>query len=124
MATLHTSIPAKAYGSVSNLNTMQFGSKKMLHLLPFGDSSICSMVLCHSNGTMLSELKVSRSVSIHTQQRCFLEAFIVRSGDFVQGGLPEYRKCVEAHPEGTLRPAGGRLYRDPPGCVCQTRGEV
>lgn len=72
MATLHTSIPAQAYGSVSDLNTMQFGSKKMLHLLPVGGSSICSMILCHRNDTMLSELKVSRSVYIHTQQHCFL----------------------------------------------------
>lgn len=72
VATLHTSIPAKAYGSVSDLNAVQFGSKKMLHLLPVGDSAICSMVLCHRNDTMLSELKVSRVVSIHPQQRRFL----------------------------------------------------
>lgn len=52
------SVPAKAYGSVGNLHVRQFGSKKMLHLVPAGATSICTMVLCHRNDTMLSELKV------------------------------------------------------------------
>ena len=37
----------------------QFGSKQMLHLLPAGEPVVCTMVLCHRNDTMLSELKVS-----------------------------------------------------------------
>lgn len=71
MATVHTSIPAKAYGSVSSLSTLQFGSKKMLHLLPVGDSSVCSMILCHRNDTLLSELKVGR-LSVFTHSGGFL----------------------------------------------------
>lgn len=58
MATLHTEIPAKAYGKVNDLGLRQFGSKTMLHLLPAGESVICTMVLCHRNETMLNELKV------------------------------------------------------------------
>lgn len=61
MATLHTEIPAKAYGKVSDLGIQQFGSKTMLHLLPAGESAICTSVLCHRNETMLNELKVRRS---------------------------------------------------------------
>ncbi len=58
VATLHTTIPAKAYGKVRDLAIRQFGSKTMLHLHPPGESAICTMVLCHRNETMLSELKV------------------------------------------------------------------
>lgn len=58
VATLHTSVPANAYGIVSNLNVRQFGTKDMLHIVPARESSICTMVLCHRNDTMLSELKV------------------------------------------------------------------
>lgn len=58
MATLHTTIPLKAYGNVKGLRFRQFGSKTMLHLLPPEESVICTMVLCHRNETMLSELKV------------------------------------------------------------------
>jgi len=58
VATLHTTIPATAYGKVRDLSVKQFGSKTMLHLHPTGESSICTMILCHRNETMLSELKV------------------------------------------------------------------
>ncbi|XP_037639253.1 McKusick-Kaufman/Bardet-Biedl syndromes putative chaperonin isoform X1 [Sebastes umbrosus] len=58
VATLHTKIPAKAYGTVRDLSIRQFGSKTMLHLHPPGESAICTMILCHRNETMLSELKV------------------------------------------------------------------
>lgn len=60
VATVHSTVPAKAYGMVNNLSIRQFGSKKMLHLHPPGDSAICTMILCHRNETMLSELKVSK----------------------------------------------------------------
>lgn len=58
MATLHSAIPVKAYGKVNDLSIEQFGSKTMLHLHPAGEPAICTMVLCHRNETMLSELKV------------------------------------------------------------------
>lgn len=58
MATLHTTVPAKAYGEVRDLSIRQFESKKMLHLHPPGESAICTMILCHRNETMLNELKV------------------------------------------------------------------
>lgn len=60
MATVHTRVSATAYGMVNNLGIRQFGSKKMLHLHPPGESVICTMILCHRNETMLSELKVSK----------------------------------------------------------------
>lgn len=58
VATLHTTLSAKAYGMVRGVTVRQFGSKTMLHLHPPGESAICTMVLCHRNETMLSELKV------------------------------------------------------------------
>lgn len=59
VAALHNTIPAKAYGLARGLSVRQFGSKTMLHLLPPGESEVCTLVLCHRNETMLSELKVS-----------------------------------------------------------------
>lgn len=60
VAALHTAIPAKAYGKVREVSVRQFGSKRMLHLLPVAESVICTRILCHRNETMLSELKVRR----------------------------------------------------------------
>ncbi|CAJ1067711.1 McKusick-Kaufman/Bardet-Biedl syndromes putative chaperonin [Xyrichtys novacula] len=57
VATLHTTIPAKAYGTVRSLSVKEFGSKTMLHLQPAAESAVCTMVVCHRNETMLSELK-------------------------------------------------------------------
>ncbi|KAM6922281.1 molecular chaperone MKKS isoform 1-T1 [Lycodopsis pacificus] len=65
VATLNTTIPAKAYGKVKDLSILQFGSKTMLHLQPPGESSICTMILCHRNETMLSELKVACQKTEH-----------------------------------------------------------
>lgn len=122
MATVHTPVPAKAYGSVHDLGIRQFGSKKMLHLLPAGESSICTMILCHRNATVLSELKVL-PWSICTKQP-FFNQLDFNLCVFFKGGVPEYRKCVEAHPERPLHPARGWLYGDPLSHVCQTPGEV
>uniref|UniRef100_A0A3Q3VLJ9 Uncharacterized protein n=1 Tax=Mola mola TaxID=94237 RepID=A0A3Q3VLJ9_MOLML len=58
VATLHSPVPVTAYGRVSNVSIRQFGSRKMLHLHPPEESAICTMILCHRNETMLSELKV------------------------------------------------------------------
>ncbi|XP_034537407.1 McKusick-Kaufman/Bardet-Biedl syndromes putative chaperonin [Notolabrus celidotus] len=58
VASLHASVPAKAYGTVKDLSVKEFGSKTMLHLQPAAESAtICTMVVCHRNETMLSELK-------------------------------------------------------------------
>ncbi|XP_068597562.1 molecular chaperone MKKS [Brachionichthys hirsutus] len=59
VATLHRTVPAGAYGRLRGVRTRRFGSKTMLHLQPLGDSSICTLGLCHRNETMLSELKVA-----------------------------------------------------------------
>ncbi|XP_067465819.1 McKusick-Kaufman/Bardet-Biedl syndromes putative chaperonin [Thunnus thynnus] len=65
VATLHTTIPRKAYGNVKDLSFRQFGSKTLLHLHPPGESVICTMVLCHRNETMLNELKVACQKTEH-----------------------------------------------------------
>ena len=59
LASLVTTIPPEAYGLARGLNVKSFGSKRMLHLEPPGEAAICTMVLCHRNQTLLSELKVN-----------------------------------------------------------------
>ncbi|XP_062320344.1 McKusick-Kaufman/Bardet-Biedl syndromes putative chaperonin [Osmerus eperlanus] len=59
VSTFYCPIPPGAYGQVKGVTVKQFGSKQMLHLLPVGESVVCTMVLCHRNETMLSELRVA-----------------------------------------------------------------
>ncbi|KAM3606940.1 uncharacterized protein V6R79_026151 [Siganus canaliculatus] len=86
VATLHPAIPGRAYGKVRNLTVHQFGSKSMLHLHPFEDSAICTMILCHRNETMLSELKVVCQKTEHVLKLTLREPFALLGGG-----------CTETH---------------------------
>ncbi|XP_054456698.1 McKusick-Kaufman/Bardet-Biedl syndromes putative chaperonin [Anoplopoma fimbria] len=90
VATLHTTIPAKAYGKVKDLSIMQFGSKTMLHLHPPGESSICTMMLCHRNETMLSELKVVCQKTEHVLRLTLREPFALLGGGCTETHLAAY----------------------------------
>ncbi|KAK2824106.1 hypothetical protein Q5P01_021281 [Channa striata] len=71
VATIHTTVPKKAYGEVGDLSIQRFGSKTLLHLHPLQQSAICTIILCHRNDTMLSELKTSLPVHFHLRDRFF-----------------------------------------------------
>ncbi|XP_044069164.1 McKusick-Kaufman/Bardet-Biedl syndromes putative chaperonin isoform X2 [Siniperca chuatsi] len=86
VATLHTTIPAKVYGKVRDLSIRQFGSKTMLHLHPPGESAICTMILCHRNETMLSELKVASQKTEHVLRLTLREPSALLGGG-----------CTETH---------------------------
>ncbi|KAM9365632.1 molecular chaperone MKKS [Pholidichthys leucotaenia] len=86
MATLHTANPSKAYGKVRDLNIRRFGSKTMLHLHPLGESTICTLVICHRNETMLNELKVVCQTAEHV-----LKLTLKDPAAFLGGG------CTETH---------------------------
>ncbi|XP_053189068.1 McKusick-Kaufman/Bardet-Biedl syndromes putative chaperonin [Scomber japonicus] len=86
VATLHTTIPLKAYGNVRGLSFRQFGSKTMLHLLPPEESVICTMVLCHRNETMLNELKVVCQKTEHVLRLALREPYALLGGG-----------CTETH---------------------------
>nr|XP_046257531.1 McKusick-Kaufman/Bardet-Biedl syndromes putative chaperonin [Scatophagus argus] len=90
VATLHTTIPAKAYGKVSNLSIRQFGSKTMLHLHPAAESTICTMILCHRNETMLSELKVVCQKSEHVLRLTLRDPFALLGGGCTETHLAAY----------------------------------
>ncbi|XP_028279540.1 molecular chaperone MKKS [Parambassis ranga] len=86
VAALHSVIPAKAYGKVKDLSIRQFGSKTMLHLHPVGESAICTMILCHRNETMLSELKVVCQKTEHVLRLTLREPSALLGGG-----------CTESH---------------------------
>ncbi|XP_026209742.1 McKusick-Kaufman/Bardet-Biedl syndromes putative chaperonin isoform X2 [Anabas testudineus] len=90
VATLHTAIPAKAYGKVGDLSIMQFGSKTMLHLIPAGESAICTMVLCHRNETMLNELKVVCQKTEHVLRLTLREPSALLGGGCTETHLAAY----------------------------------
>ncbi|XP_060943789.1 McKusick-Kaufman/Bardet-Biedl syndromes putative chaperonin [Limanda limanda] len=90
VATLHTTLPAKAYGKVRDLSIRQFGSKTMLHLLAPGDSAICTMVLCHRNETMLSELKVVCQKTEHVLRLTLREPYALFGGGCTETHLAAY----------------------------------
>uniref|UniRef100_A0A3Q3DXC4 MKKS centrosomal shuttling protein n=1 Tax=Hippocampus comes TaxID=109280 RepID=A0A3Q3DXC4_HIPCM len=111
LATLHSTIPHKAYGQVGNVTLRQFGSKSMLHLYPAEESVICTTVLCHRNETILNELKVRLEKHTHAHplkvdtQYCMLFTYPLsclhqtpsKSNSFLFGCLQtEYLLGVEA----------------------------
>ncbi|KAG7512857.1 usick-Kaufman Bardet-Biedl syndromes chaperonin [Solea senegalensis] len=90
VATLHTSLPAKAYGEVSEISVRQFGSKTLLHLRPSGESAICTMVLCHRNETMLSELKVVCQKTEHVLRLTIRDPAALLGGGCTETHLAAY----------------------------------
>ncbi|XP_008303327.1 molecular chaperone MKKS [Stegastes partitus] len=90
VATLHAKIPPKAYGKVQGLSMRQFGSKTMLHLQPLGESAICTMVLCHRNETMLSELKVVCQKTEHVLRLTLREPSALFGGGCTETHLAAY----------------------------------
>ncbi|KAG7230032.1 hypothetical protein INR49_009752 [Caranx melampygus] len=90
VATLHTTLSAKAYGMVRDVTIRQFGSKTMLHLHPPGESPICTMVLCHRNETMLSELKVVCQKTEHVLRLTLREPSALLGGGCTETHLAAY----------------------------------
>ncbi|KAM6916420.1 molecular chaperone MKKS [Xenentodon cancila] len=90
VGTLHTSIPPTAYGKVKDLSVRQFGSKTMLHLHPLGESSICTMILCHRNETMLNELKVVCQKTEHVLRLTLREPSALLGGGCTETLLAAY----------------------------------
>ncbi|XP_076598353.1 molecular chaperone MKKS isoform X1 [Chaetodon auriga] len=90
VATLHTMIPAKAYGKVRDLTVKQFGSKRMLHLHPPGESAVCTMILCHRNETMLSEVKVVCQKTEHVLRLTLREPSALVGGGCTETHLAAY----------------------------------
>ncbi|XP_077352333.1 molecular chaperone MKKS isoform X2 [Festucalex cinctus] len=90
VATLHTTIPHKAYGKVGNVTSRQFGSKTMLHLYPAEETVICTTVLCHRNETMLSELKVACQKTEHVLRLTLREPFALLGGGCTETHLAAY----------------------------------
>ncbi|TMS04159.1 McKusick-Kaufman/Bardet-Biedl syndromes putative chaperonin [Larimichthys crocea] len=90
VATLQSTIPSKAYGKVMDLSIRQFGSKTMLHLHPPGESAICTMILCHRNETMLSELKVVCQKIEHVLRLTLREPAALLGGGCTETHLAAY----------------------------------
>ncbi|XP_029926569.1 molecular chaperone MKKS [Myripristis murdjan] len=101
VATLQTTIPAKAYGQVKDLTIRQFGSKTMLHLHPAGEPVICTMILCHRNETMLNELKVACQKTEHVLRLTLREPSALLGGGCTETHLAAYirNKSVHEAPE-------------------------
>uniref|UniRef100_UPI0037E76AD3 molecular chaperone MKKS n=1 Tax=Semicossyphus pulcher TaxID=241346 RepID=UPI0037E76AD3 len=93
VATVHTTIPARAYGTVGGLSIKQFGSKTMLHLQAAGESSICTMILCHRNDTMLNELKVVCQQTEHVLRLTLREPSALLGGGCTEAHLAAYVRC-------------------------------
>uniref|UniRef100_A0A8C6SY90 McKusick-Kaufman syndrome n=1 Tax=Neogobius melanostomus TaxID=47308 RepID=A0A8C6SY90_9GOBI len=90
VATLHAPIPSQAYGKVKEITIKQFKSKTMLHLLPIEDMTICTIVLCHRNGTMLNELKVTCVKAQHVLRLTLRDPFALFGGGCTETHLASY----------------------------------
>ncbi|CAL8258032.1 unnamed protein product [Lota lota] len=90
LATLVTTIPPEAYGLARGLNVKHFGSKRMLHLEAPGEAVISTMVLCHRNQTMLSELKVVVQKAEHVLRLTLREPSALLGGGCTETHLAAY----------------------------------
>ncbi|CAN9499961.1 unnamed protein product [Ophioblennius macclurei] len=90
IATLQTAISPEVYGKLNDVSIKEFGSKTMLHLQPVGESAICTMILCHRNETMLSELKVVCQKTEHVLRLMLKEPFTLLGGGCTETHLAAY----------------------------------
>ncbi|XP_014884439.1 molecular chaperone MKKS [Poecilia latipinna] len=90
VATLHTTVPWEAYGEVHNVSVRPFGSKTKLHLHPAGKTTICTMILCHRNETMLSELKLVCQKTEHVLRLTLREPCALLGGGCTETHLAAY----------------------------------
>ncbi|XP_070697319.1 molecular chaperone MKKS [Pempheris klunzingeri] len=90
VATLHTTVPAQAYGQVGGLSMKNVGSKTMLHLHPPGESEICTLILCHRSETMLNELKVSCQKTEHVLRLTLRDPSALLGGGCTETHLAAY----------------------------------
>ncbi|XP_041866580.1 McKusick-Kaufman/Bardet-Biedl syndromes putative chaperonin [Melanotaenia boesemani] len=90
VATLHTRISPTTYGKVRDAGLRQFGSRKMLHLHPVGESAVCTMILCHRNETMLNELKVVCQKTEHLLRLTLKEPCALLGGGCTETHLSTY----------------------------------
>ncbi|XP_066553189.1 molecular chaperone MKKS [Amia ocellicauda] len=95
IATIWSPVPAHCYGQLSGLRVQSFGSKQMLNLVPAQDSAVCSLVLCHRNETMLSELKVVCQSAEHILRLTLRNPFALLGGGCMETHLAAYirSKC-------------------------------
>ncbi|KAG7321809.1 hypothetical protein KOW79_014667 [Hemibagrus wyckioides] len=92
MASICSPVPAKAYGQIRGLHLHRIGSKELLQLLPSGEASVNTMVLCHRNETMLEELKVTCQRAEHVLRLTLKEPCALIGGGCTETVLSAYIK--------------------------------
>ncbi|KAI4884690.1 hypothetical protein NFI96_001289, partial [Prochilodus magdalenae] len=90
VTSLHSPVPAKAYGQVGGLCLHRRGSKELLQLLPFGEPVISTMLLCHRNEIMLDELKVTCQKAEHILRLSLKEPYALLGGGCTETLLSAY----------------------------------
>ncbi|KAI5625628.1 McKusick-Kaufman/Bardet-Biedl syndromes putative chaperonin isoform X2, partial [Silurus asotus] len=94
MASICSSVPAKAYGQIGGLHLHRIGSKELLQLLPSGEAAVSTMVLCHRNETMLEELKVTCRRAEHVLRLTLKEPYALIGGGCTETVLSAYLKYM------------------------------
>ncbi|KAI4905885.1 hypothetical protein NFI96_014090 [Prochilodus magdalenae] len=90
VTSLHSPVPAKAYGQVGGLCLHRRGCKELLQLLPFGEPVISTMLLCHRNEIMLDELKVTCQKAEHILRLSLKEPYALLGGGCTETLLSAY----------------------------------
>ncbi|KAG7462856.1 hypothetical protein MATL_G00189180 [Megalops atlanticus] len=90
VATFQAPVPVQSYGQVTGLVVRCCGMKEMLHLLPAGDSTYCTLMLCHRNETMLNELKVACQRAEHVLRLTLKEPYTLLGGGCTETHLAAY----------------------------------
>ncbi|XP_036403248.1 McKusick-Kaufman/Bardet-Biedl syndromes putative chaperonin [Megalops cyprinoides] len=90
VATFQAPVPVQSYGQVTGLVVRCCGMKEMLHLLPAGDSTHCTLMLCHRNETMLNEFRVVCQRADHVLRLTLKEPYALLGGGCTETHLAAY----------------------------------
>ncbi|KAG2467352.1 McKusick-Kaufman/Bardet-Biedl syndromes putative chaperonin [Polypterus senegalus] len=90
IASFQTAVPRKCYGQLKGLDLVSVASKRLLHLIPFEDSCVYTLVLCNRNETTLNELKIACQAAEHVLKLTLKDQFALLGGGCTEAHLSAY----------------------------------
>ncbi|XP_007954614.1 McKusick-Kaufman/Bardet-Biedl syndromes putative chaperonin [Orycteropus afer afer] len=96
-----SSISPSSYGSVKDLCTAKFGSKRFFHLIPH-EVTVSSLLLCNRSDTTWDELKLTCQTALHVLQLTIKEPFVFLGGGCTETHLAAYIRHKTLNEPGSI----------------------
>ncbi|XP_049725853.1 McKusick-Kaufman/Bardet-Biedl syndromes putative chaperonin-like [Elephas maximus indicus] len=95
------SVSPRSYGSVKDLRSAEFGSKRFFHLIP-NEVTVSSLLLCNRNDTAWDELKLTCQTALHVLQLTIKEPFVFLGGGCTETHLAAYVRHKTLNEPGSI----------------------